>query len=137
MDDVQLAEGVETPSAPPSVTVRAFRSWLGALSPDALTDHERIDLVAEIERLKGTGAAAQARLTHAVRQSREAASAHDAVRSVGAEVALARRQSPSLGDRFVGTARALVDEMPCTMQALADGSCSEHHALLMVQATSC
>lgn len=136
MDDGQLAEGVETGSAPPSATVRAFRSWLGALGPEALTDRERVDLVAEIERLKGTGAAAQARLTHAVRQSREASSAHDAVRSVGAEVALARRQSPTLGDRFVGLARALVDEMPCTMQSLADGSCSERHALLMVQATS-
>jgi hypothetical protein len=136
MDDVQLAEGVETGSAPPSATVRAFRSWLGALPPDALTDRERVDLVAEIERLKGTGAAAQARLTHAVRQSREASSAHDAVRSVGAEIALARRQPPTLGDRFVGLARALVDEMPCTMQALTDGSCSERHALLMVQATS-
>ncbi len=61
---------------------------------------------------------------------------HDAVRSVGAEIALARRQPPTLGDRFVGLARALVDEMPCTMQALTDGSCSERHALLMVQATS-
>ena len=33
-------------------------------------------------------------------------------RSVGSVVALARRESPSLGDRFVGLARALVHEMP-------------------------
>ena len=49
---------------------------------------------------------------------------------------MARRESPTRGDRFVGMARALVDEMPCTMQALASGSCSERHAVLMVQVTS-
>ena len=53
---------------------------------------------------------------HALRRSREVASPQDAVRSVGSEVALARRQSPTLGDRFVGVARALVDEF-----TLADG----------------
>ena len=131
---MQLTPGAETSSA--GERVRAFRAWLAALDPAELTDRERVDLVVEIERDKGGGAAAQARLTHALRQSREASSPHDAIRSVGAEVALARRESPTLGDRFVGMARALVDEMPCTMQALSSGSCSERHALLMVQATS-
>ena len=136
MDDDQLTTGADAPSAPALSTVRTFRRWLASLAPDELTDRERIDLVAEIEQVKGTGAAAQTRLTHAVRRSREAASPQDAVRSVGAEVALARRQSPTLGDRFVGMARALVDEMPQTMSALTDGACSEQHALLMVQVTS-
>ncbi len=137
MDDVQLTQKARTGAAPaPGDTVRAFRSWLAGLDPAGLSDRERIDLVAEIERVKGTGAAAQARLTHAARQSREASCPQDATRSVGAEVALARRQSPTLGDRFVGLAAALVDEMPCTMRALSSGSCSERHALLMVQATS-
>ena len=136
MDDDQLTTGADAPSAPALSRVRTFRCWLASLAPDELTDRERIDLVAEIEQVKGTGAAAQTRLTHAVRRSREAPSPQDAVRSVGAEVALARRQSPTLGDRFVGMARALVDEMPHTLSALTDGACSEQHALLMVQVTS-
>src|SRR6478736_1963966 len=72
MDDHQLTTAADAPS--PVSTAVAFRQWLAALSPDALTDRECIDLVAEIERLKGSGAPAQVRLTHAVRQSREAAS---------------------------------------------------------------
>ena len=116
--------------------VGALRQWLSGLDVEHLTDRERVDLVAELERVKSTAAATQARATCALRKSREAAAPQDAVRSVGAEVALARRQSPTLGDRFVGLARALVDEMPCTMRALDAGDCSEQHALVMVQATS-
>ena len=113
-----------------------MREWLSALDVEHLTDRERIDVVAELERVKSTAAATQARATRTLRDSREAAAPQDAVRSVGAEVALARRQSPTLGDRFVGLARALVDEMPWTMRALDAGACSEQHALVMVQATS-
>jgi hypothetical protein len=53
----------------------------------------------------------------------------DVARSVGSVVALARRESPSLGDRFVGLARALVHEMPHTMAALTAGVCSERVAV--------
>lgn len=67
---------------------------------------------------------------------REACDPRDASRSVGSEVALARRCSPSLGDRFVGLARALIDEVPHTMAALSSGACSEHHAVALVRATA-
>ena len=106
------------------------------LDVDRLSDRQRLDLVADLERVKHTAAATQARATHALRRSREVARPQDAVRSVGSEVALARRQPPRLGDRFVGVARALVDEMPSTMQALDAGVCSERHAEVIVQATS-
>lgn len=133
MDDEQHATTARVRGAAAAASVRA---WISSIDVHQLSDPERVDFVAELERVKHAAAAAQARATHALRVSREAASPQDAVRSVGSEVALARRQSPTLGDRFVGMARALVDEMPHTMNALADGSCSERHALLMVQATS-
>ena len=47
----------------------------------------------------------------------------------GSQVALARRESPGLGDRFVGLSRALVHEMPATMAALAAGEVGERHAV--------
>ena len=55
---------------------------------------------------------------------------------MGSEIALARRESPSLGDRFVGMSRALVREMPSTMRALTAGVIGERHAVAVVQATS-
>ena len=133
MDDEQLTTTATAPAVAAGVAVR---EWISSIDVSRLSDRERLDLVAEMERIKHTAAAAQAKATHALRTSREAASPQDAVRSVGAEVALARRQSPTLGDRFVGMARALVDEMPHTMAALTEGVCSERHALLMVQVTS-
>ena len=60
----------------------------------------------------------------------------DVARSVGSQVALARRESPSLGDRFVGLSRALVHEMPHTMVALTGGEVSERVAVAVVQATA-
>jgi hypothetical protein len=121
---------------PPAGVVASMREQVSALTVDGLTDRERLDLVAELERFKHTAAATQARATHALRRSREVASPQDAVRSVGAEVALARRESPTLCDRYVGLARALVTEMPCTLGALDAGACSERHAVAMAQVTS-
>ena len=102
----------------------------------SLSDRERVDLVAELERVKGAASAAQARATDAVRCSRELVAPQDVGRSVGSVVALARRESPSLGDRFVGLARALVHEMPATMTALCAGVCGERVAVAVVQATA-
>ncbi len=117
-------------------TVAAFRGWLAGVGVGSLSDRERVDLVAELERVKGAASAAQARATDAVRCSREVVAPQDVGRSVGSVVALARRESPSLGDRFVGLARALVHEMPATMTALSAGVCSERVAVAVVQATA-
>ncbi|MGG5257535.1 hypothetical protein [Phycicoccus avicenniae] len=92
----------------PASVVAAFREWLAGA--DAVDDGDRISLVTELERLKGAAAAAQARATDALRVSQEAVRPQDAARSVGSQVALARRESPTLGDRFVGLSRALVHE---------------------------
>ena len=114
----------------------AFRSWVSTVDVGALSDRERVDLVAELERVKGAASAAQARATDALRCSREAVARQDVGRSVGSVVALARRESPSLGDRLVGLSRALVHEMPATMSALSAGVCSERVAVAVVQATA-
>ena len=109
-----VSDGVTVPAAVtvsatdggPVSVVAAFRGWLGAVEVSGLSDAERVDLVAELERVKGAAAAGQARATDAVRCSREVTAPQDVARSVGSVVALARRESPSLGDRFVGLARA-------------------------------
>ena len=116
--------------------VVAFRAWLAGVDAAGLGDRERVDLVAELERVKGSVCAVQARATDALRCSREGVAARDVARSVGSQVALARRESPSLGDRFVGLSRALVHEMPTTMAALEDGVIGERHAVAVVLATA-
>ena len=148
MENVRVVDG-GGPSGPPSTgappgvsgpevvaRVAAWREWLASVDTSGWSDRDRVDLVAELERCKGAASAGQARATDAVRRSREASAPQDAVRSVGSEVALARRESPALGDRFVGLARALVHEMPSTLRALSDGVAGERHAVAVVQATS-
>ncbi|HMM96421.1 hypothetical protein [Phycicoccus sp.] len=68
----------------PVEAIVAVRDALAQFDIDALTDRERLALVAELERLKGAVSAAQARAVHAVRIGREAAGpAREAVRSLG------------------------------------------------------
>src|SRR6478609_4365435 len=136
MDGASLEGRVVDPGAVAVGAVAAFRTWLSGVGVGSLSDRERVDLVAELERVKGAASAAQARATDALRCSRELVAPRDVGRSVGSVVALARRESPSLGDRFVGLARALVHEMPATMSALSSGVCSERVAVAVVQATA-
>ncbi|WP_249138601.1 HNH endonuclease signature motif containing protein [Phycicoccus avicenniae] len=123
-------------------SVRAFRDGLAFLDPVDLTDADRVDLIDELERTKRAAAAAQARMTDALRRSVHRAAApgptarRDAARSLGSQVALARRESPGLGDRFVGTARALVHEMPATMALLERGLMGERHVTEVVKETA-
>ncbi|PKW28197.1 DUF222 domain-containing protein [Phycicoccus duodecadis] len=116
--------------------VARFRESLADIDIRTMSDHDRLALVAELERLKGSASACQMRATDAVRVSREESSPQDAGRSVGSEVALARRESPSLGDRFVGVSRALVEEMPETLGALGRGEIVERHAVELVRETA-
>lgn len=56
---------------------------------------------------------------------------------VGAQVALARRESPNKGARLLGLAKALVTEMPHTLAALEAGQLNEWRATLLVKETAC
>lgn len=109
---------------------------------DAATDHDRIELIAALERLKGAAAAAQARVTFAFDRSQRAEQADLGVPSseqgqgVASQVALARHDSPARGGRHLGLARALVAEMPRTLQELAAGRISEWRATILVRETA-
>lgn len=105
-------------------------------------DAVRIDRIRALEDLKAACAAAQARDAADLDASRRRAEAAAGVpgaergRGVGAEVALARRESPNRGGRYLGLARALVHEMPCTLAALESGRLSEWRATVLVRETA-
>lgn len=102
-----------------------------------------ITRIAELERLKAAAAAGQARAAAALEVSRRAAEAASGVpghrrgRGLGAEVALARSDSPVHGGRHLGFAKALVYEMPSTLSALERGVLSEWRATIVVRESAC
>ena len=92
------------------------------------SDAALIDRITALEQLKSVCAAAQARLTHTFATSQQADGAARNVdadttrRSTAAQIALARRDSRHRGQQHVGTAHALIADMPCTLTALRHGS---------------
>ena len=111
---------------------------------DPLADEaELIAVIADLERLKSAAAAGQARATAALDERRRAVEAAAGVptkqrgRGLSSEVALARRDSPSRGNRHLGFAKALVHEMPYTLAALECGALSEWRATLIVRESAC
>ena len=139
--------------SPAHAAVTDWRARLGEVCGGGLTDAERIDLIAELERVKSAAAAAQARVTVAFAESQtrealavlpEAATVAErrrvrvqVSRSVAGQVALARRDSPVRGQRHLGLARALTGELPHTMAALSRGEVSEWRATIVARETSC
>ncbi|MET0698151.1 MAG: DUF222 domain-containing protein [Mycobacterium sp.] len=107
---------------------------------DQATMLERIE---ELETLKAAAAAGQARWTAAFaasRRAQEAAAGMPAAkrgRGVAGEIALARRESPNRGGRYLGFAQALVYEMPHSLAALENGVLSEWRATLLVRESAC
>ncbi len=111
---------------------------------DVLADDvERIDRIRELERIKAACAAAQAELTVAFVASQTAglstkrARDERVRRSVSAQVAVARQESPFRGGRHVGLAQVLTGEMPNVLAALRAGVISEWRATLIVRETAC
>lgn len=86
----------------------AFVAALGAADLDGLSDAQRIDELTALESVKAAAAARQARVTDAFARSQRArlvaagSSADEVSRSVCAQVGLARRDSPTKGNRHVG-----------------------------------
>lgn len=121
--------------------VAAFRAALASTATEALTDADRIALVAELERLKGGAAATQARLTAGFAASQGApldptADDPDLWRPVGSEVGLARHESPAQGDRLVRFALLLTGDLPRTLRALERGMISEWTARIVADAAA-
>ncbi|MBF4994971.1 HNH endonuclease, partial [Arthrobacter gandavensis] len=106
-------------------------------------DYELVDLLRVLEELKSAAAAVQARAAAAFDASQRRAQARAGVpaehlgRGVGAQVALARRDSPHRVSRHLGFGKTLVHEMPHTLAALASGVLSEWRATLLVRETAC
>ncbi|WLQ05282.1 HNH endonuclease [Arthrobacter oryzae] len=102
-----------------------------------------IDEIRTLEDQKSALAARQARLSVAFdqlqrRQQSDAGIPADQLGAgVGAQIALARRESPAKGSRLLGLARALVTEMPRTLAALETGQLNEWRATLLVRETAC
>ncbi len=113
------------------------------LIEEDLTDGDLIDLVRALEELKSAAAAAQARATAAFDASQQQAQARAGIpaaqlgRGIGAQIALARRESPHRGGRYLGLGKALTYEMPHTLAALSAGVLSEWRATLLVRETAC
>lgn len=102
-----------------------------------------IDVLTALERVKGAAAAAQARAAMsfadgvAGQRGAQGVPREQRLAGVGAQVALARHESPARGSRHLGLARALVQEMPGTLAALSAGHITEWTATLLVRATAC
>lgn len=125
-----------------TATIKHMFDLLSSVDEEA-EEAQLIEGIAYLERLKAAAAARQARLTAAFDRARRAAEAAVGVpaarrgRGIGAEVALARRDSPVRGGRHVGFAKALVNEMPHTLAALEAGALSEWRATLVVRESAC
>ena len=121
--------------------VRAFREHLIADSGEVDPDLALV-FIRELEELKNAATAVQAELTVVVHDSQRAAdqargiSADETARVVGAQLGLARRESPRLGTRFLGVARAVTMEMPHTAAALRAGRIDEWQATQVVAETA-
>lgn len=96
-----------------------------------------------LEDLKCAATAAQAHAASSLDTARRRAEAAAGVpagqrgRGVGAEVALARRESPHQGSRLLGLARLLTTDMPHTLAALESGALNEWRATLIARETIC
>src|SRR5918995_26870 len=102
-----------------------------------------LDEIRALEDRKSALAARQTRLAVAFDQLQRRAQAEAGTpkdelgKGVGAQIALARRESPNRGGRLLGLAKALVREMPHTLAALQNGELNEWRATLLVKETAC
>jgi hypothetical protein len=120
-----------------------LHTQIATLADPGLSDAERIETIRLLEDLKAHASAVQARLAVDLDDSVRAhhrdlrLPAHEHGRGVGAQVALARRESPARGSRFLGLARALTAELPHTLTAMESGPLSEWRATLIARETAC
>ncbi len=144
----RMAGGDEPPEAVPEpapVTAETLQSWIAGLTrlDRQVDDAERVDQLELLERLKSAAAAAQAEVTvdfAASQRAEQVAAGVPAARvggGIGAQIALARRDSPFRGSRYVGLAQALMSELPQTMAALRAGDTSEWRATVVARETAC
>lgn len=146
-----MSESVQTMETEPrlgTADLSALVFELGFLTP-AADDAERVERLDLLERIKSACAAAQAFETAEFRASqltetepaRLAAAAEgrrlpDPEASIGAQVGLARRESPQLGRGKVRLALGLIHDLPQTFAALCRGDISESRAEIVAAETA-
>jgi len=102
-----------------------------------------INQIRALEDMKSAITGLQARIAVAFDLAQRQEQAENGVpeseqgKGVGAQIALARRESPNRGSRLLGLAKALVTEMPRTLAALQSGQLNEWRATLLVRETAC
>lgn len=129
-----------------SEQITAFIAMLAGLDTDTTesecADAARINELTALERAKSAICARQARVTDRFAASQRAklieagSTSGDATRSVGSQVALARRDSPTRGNRHLGLAATLVHELPGVLRALERGDTSEWRVTLIARETA-
>jgi hypothetical protein len=130
------------PSGHSAPRVSDLIALLGSVPPGD-SSGELIDQIRGLEDLKSAITGLQARIAVAfdLAQRHEQAAAGvpkaEQGQGVGAQVALARRESPNRGSRLLGFAKAVVTEMPRTLAALESGQLNEWRATLLVKETAC
>ena len=116
-----------------------------AALPGGMAEQEGARLIDEIRALeeeKSALAARQARLTVAFEQLQRRQQSHAGIPAdrlgagIGAQIALARGESPAKGNRLLGLAKALVTEMPHTLAAVETGQLNEGRAMFLVKETA-
>jgi hypothetical protein len=126
--------------------LRAMLDELAEIAGDpgaqsVLVDAHRIDLLRQLEEIKGAAAAAQARITvqfeasQLAQQDAHGVSRKMRGRGIADQVALARGCPASQGARHLGFAKAMA-EMPHTMALLTRGSVDEWTATVLVRETA-
>ncbi|WP_091464997.1 HNH endonuclease [Paenarthrobacter nitroguajacolicus] len=114
----------------------------GAVSAGSVSG-DLIEQLRVLEEMKSAITALQARvavafdLAQRAEQAEAGAPVSERGSGVGAQVALARRESRNRGSRLLGLAKALVLEMPRTLAALKSGQLNEWRATLLVKETAC
>ena len=131
-------------SNPASLTTQQLASVVRALSTlePGVDDAERIDRIRLLEELKSAAAAAQAVETTKFVGSQKASQIDAGVPSkevgkgIGAQVGLAKRESPFRARRYVGWASILTTELPHTFRELQAGRIPEWRAQIVAKETA-
>ena len=147
-----------TPPPTPPALPAALAALIADTRPVGNTveaDTDRVQRIADLERIKSSICAYQADLAvdldHSVRareaEAEKAAQAGRAAgskrapqgpgRGVAAQVALARHESPHRGQVLLGFAHDLATDLPRTREALREGRLNEYRAMLIARETGC
>jgi hypothetical protein len=141
--DARAGTAAAAALAAPSVT--EIEVFIGRLTLDApeTDDADRIDRIAALESLRAAAEAAQTETVADVVVSQRRSAAERGVpaarrdRGVGAQVALARRVSPTRGQQHVALAMVLRVELPHTRAAFRAGRIDAFKATLIARETAC